>query len=242
MYAKVASRSIMAALRNADPDAEIIHGMTIQDVYVMRPEVKDYYSFAFIRHPFHRTLSWYREVFFSQKVYAETYHLYRKKRDRTFFDPVAGRSVSLRSPLSELADPSRKEKKRLRLFKAFYGLQEATSFDDVCRWLNTPYGSDAFADRHFLSQHVQIRLEDGRLPDFVGRFENLEADLNRVAAHLGMPAPALPMLNTRAGWQTTPDALRADRSAAKVPLTERNKALLKQRYADDFKLFGYSPD
>lgn len=69
----------------------------------------------------------------------------------------------------------------------------------MCRWLNTPDGSDAFADRHILSQLVQIRMQSGHLPDFIGRFENINADLDRVAERLGLPTPALPMPNTVAG-------------------------------------------
>ncbi len=201
---KVASRSILAALRSAIPDAEVIREMSLRDLYATRPETRDYYSFAFVRHPFHRTLSFYREVFDRQ---TRKMHWQR-------------------------------EQKRQHLFHLFYGLEETTSFDDVCRWLNTPYGSDAFAERHFLSQHVQIRLPDGRLPDFIGRLENIDADLRRVAAHLGMPAPVLPMLNTMVGQPPSPEALQSARETAEVDLTERNRALLRTRYAGDLELFG----
>jgi hypothetical protein len=207
---KVASRSIIAALRSADPNAEIIHNKSVSELYAMHQEVRDYYSFAFIRQPFTRAFSLYSELHFSHKRYTERIQIQQK------------------------------EEKRRSLFDQFYGLAETSNFDDFCRWLNTPYGSDAYADRHFLSQHVQIRLEDGRLPDFIGRFENIAADLNRVAVRLGMPVPALPMLNTMAGWQTTPEALKTARSAVDAHLTERNKALLRTRYQDDFKLGGYS--
>ncbi len=128
------------------------------------------------------------------------------------------------------------------LFDRFHGLEETPSFDDYCRWLNTHYGSDALADKHFRSQYLQIRMPNGGLPDFVGRCENLEADLNRIAAHLGMPSVAPPLLNTMAGWQATPEAVKAARSATEVLLTEPNKALLRARYAEDFALGGYSSD
>lgn len=234
---KAASRSIRAALRNVDSEVEVVYDRSIHDLHTMRSRVKDYYSFAFIRHPFTRTLSWYWELFFVADAFGKTYHLYRHRRDRSFFDGTAGRSVSLRSPLSELAAPSRKKEKSRWFFARYYGLKETTGFEDTCRWLNTPYGSDAFADRHFLSQHVQIRLEDGRLPDFIGRFENINADLKYVADRLDMPAPALPMLNTMAGWQTTRHDLEAVRAEREVQLTERNKALLRTRYARDVELW-----
>lgn len=234
---KVASRSIRAALHNVDSKAESVYDRSIYDLHRICPRVKDYYSFAFIRHPFTRTLSWYWELFFAADAFAMTYHLYRHRRERFFFDETAGRVVSLRSPLSELAAPSRKEEKSLRSFARYYGLKETAGFEGICRWLNTPYGSDAFADRHFLSQHVQIRIEDGRPLDFIGRFENINADLGRVAERLGMPVPALPMLNTMAGWQTTWSALEAGRARREIQLTERSKALLRTRYARDIELW-----
>lgn len=206
---KVASRSIISALLGADPDVEIIQGECISNVYTMYPEVKDYYSFAFIRNPFGRALSFYREIYFARENYDEEQRRRKEEKRREFFDRV-------------------------------YGLTETDGFDDFCRWLNTRYGSDAFADRHFLSQHLQIRLDGGRMPDFIGRFENLETDWHRVTTRLGMPASALPLLNTIAGWQTTPEALKTARTVAAAHLTKQNKALLRARYVEDFKLGGYS--
>lgn len=235
---KAASRSLIAALRNADPEAEVVYHTPIGDVLAAYPEVEGYYSFAFIRHPFTRAFSWYWDMVFSRDVFARTYHPYRDKGDRSFYDPVAGRSVSFRLPLRELAAPSWKEAMTRRLYERFYGLAEASGFDGVCRWLNTPYGSDAFANRHFLSQHLQIRVGAGRLPDFIGSFENIDTDLNLVAERLRLPSPALPMLNTMAGWQATPDVLKAARSDAEVHLTEQNKALLRTRYASDLELWA----
>lgn len=208
---KVASRSIIRALRSADPDAEIIAETRIRDVYAMFPDARAYYSFAFVRHPFDRALSFYRELHFAHKIYQGAQRVH-------------------------------KAEKRQKLIDWGLGLGEAHSFDDVCQWLNTRYGSDALADRHYLSQHLQIRLEDGRLPDFIGRFENLEADLNRVAAHLGMPVPPLQRVNAMAERAPAPDVLRTARSAMKAHLTKRNKASLRTRYAEDFALGGYSPD
>ena len=206
---KVASRSIVAALLGADPEAEIVHESSIFDIYARYPETRSYYSFAFVRHPFDRALSYHAQLHRSREGYEG-------------------------NVLSTLERTTRDK------FARFHGLAEARDFDDYCEWLNTPYGSDAFANKHFLSQHLIIRAGRDRLPDFVGRFENLRADFDRVAADVGMPAPALPMLNTMAGWQAKPEALRAVRSMASAQLTERSKELLRKRYAEDFKLGGYS--
>ena len=206
---KVASRSIVAALLGADPDAEVVYETNVFDMYERYPETRDYYSFAFVRHPFERALSYHTEL-----------HRCREGYEGSVLSIV--------------------ERRTRDKFARFYGLAEARDFDGYCEWLNTPYGSDACANRHFLSQHLVIRAGHDRLPDFVGRLENLRADLDRIAADVGMPAPALPMLNTTAGWQASPEALRAARSRMSVQVTARNKSLLRKRYAEDFRLLGYS--
>lgn len=203
---KVASRSLIAALRSADPDAELIEDKSIAEVGAMYPEARGYYSFAFIRHPFDRALSLYAEMRFFRKRFDGVNRLRKEERQRFYDDH-------------------------------FYGLGEVDSFDDYCRWLNTPYGADAFADAHYLSQRPQILLEGGRLPDFVGRLENIHEDLERVALRLGMPAPELPMLNTMAGWRPSSEAVRAARAEMGCLLTERNRALLTARYAADLELY-----
>ena len=204
---KVMSRSIIAALCNADPGAVIIRGKSVSEIYAMYPEVKDYDSFAFIRHPIDRALSLYAELRFSPKRYQGEQRIHKEEKRRFFLD---------RHP----------------------GLADVNSFDEYCQWLNTPYGSDALADRHFLSQHVQIRRKDGRLPDAIGCIEHAGEDLKRIAARVGMPAPALPMLNTMVAWQpSSPHALNAARSEMMTLVTDRNRALLETRYADDLDLY-----
>ena len=81
----------------------------------------------------------------------------------------------------------------------WHGLRRGMRFEEFCRWLATPAGSDTFADRHWLSQHVQIRTRDGQEPDFVGRWETLDDDWRTVTVHIGMPHRALPRLNARPG-------------------------------------------
>ena len=110
----------------------------------------------------------------------------------------------------------------------WHGLSLGMTFAGFCRWLDTPWGSDAFADRHWLSQHRQIRTAAGRRPDFLGHWECLDADWRAVTARLGLPFRELPRLNAgpRGGHAAEPpDAATA--------------ALLKRRYAEDFRIGGY---
>ena len=186
---KVASRSIIAALRAADPDARLIRGRTLDEVLARHPEARDYFSFAFVRHPRDRTLS----------CHADKHGLARHDRAarRWFVEP-------------------------------YHGLRVGMSFGEFCRWLATPCGSDAFADRHWLSQHRQIRTAEGRLPDFLGHWESLDADWRAIAERLGMPCHDLPRLN-----------VRPERPSAEEPPDAAATALLRQRYAGDFRVGGY---
>lgn len=202
---KVASRSIARALAKADPAAEVISGRSLAALLADRPELTDYFRFAFVRSPVARALSLHAELQFGQAR--------NRGAQRRF-----------------------KREKREWLFARCPGLKQASSFGAFCRWLATPYGSDEFADRHFLSQHLQIRGADGRLPDFVGRLENLDADWSMVAAKLGLPAEPLPMLNTMAGWDADASEARALRQVAERSVTPASRALLRVRYAEDFQL------
>ena len=189
---KAASRSIIAALRAADPGALLIEGRSLDRVLARHPEARGYFRFAFLRDPRARILSFW----------ADKHGLARRDRDnrRWFIEPWHGVSLGM-------------------------------DFAAFCRWLATPCGSDAYADRHWLSQARQVADADGRLPDFLGRWETLEADWRWVTGRLGLPAARLPHLNAGPG--------RPGRAAA---LDAGAVALLERRYAADFRLGGYGAD
>ncbi len=105
--------------------------------------------------------------------------------------------------------------------RRFVGLSKGMTFAEYCRWLDTPFGSDAFAERHWLSQSKQI-LVNGHLPDYVGSYENLEANWRWVLAHLGIPHGGLLSLN-----QARADVGCVDDDCI---------AILRRRYVDDFDL------
>ena len=71
---KAASRSLMAALIAADPDAEIVK-ISLADIYKDRPETRAFYAFAFVRHPFARALSLYAET----RHFRERFHGERRR-------------------------------------------------------------------------------------------------------------------------------------------------------------------
>ena len=189
---KAASRSIIRALRAADPDAELIRKRTLDEILDRRPALRAYFSFAFVRHPMGRTRSFHADK--------HGLALHDRRARRWFIEP-------------------------------WHGLHLGMRFPEFCRWLATPAGSDAFADRHWLSQHAQIRTREGRRPDFVGRWETLEEDWRTVTTSTGMPHRALPRLNARREPAPAPDEAE----------TPEVVALLRRRYAEDFRLWGYAP-
>ena len=185
---KAASRSILAALRAADPGARPIRRRTLEQVLAAHPKARGYFRFAFLRHPVDRTRSFWADK--------HTLAFSDRDADRWFIAP-------------------------------YYGVSADMGFEAFCRWLDTPFGSDAFADRHWLSQHRQLRDGDGRLPDFLGRYERLDADWRAVCDRLGLPVRALPRLNAR------PEGL------AEAPVSAATAAVLRRRYAEDFRVGGY---
>ena len=214
MTPKVASKSIQAAMLGADPECEILK-TGAAEFRARLPEARDWFSFAFIRHPFSRALSFWWDIHFAHEHYTE----------RT-------------TPPAELEWLKRR---RAHLFEYCHGLAETRDFDAYCRWLHTPYGADSCANRHILSLGLQIRDAEGRLPDFVGRLEDFAADWGQVAARTGIPVREPPLLHSLAGWRAPREEVEAARTARAALLTERNKALLAERYAGDLDLGGYSP-
>lgn len=188
---KAASRSLIAALMSADPEAELVRGRTLEQILARRPEVRHWFRFAFVRHPFARTRSFWADK--------HSRALRERKARRYFIDP-------------------------------YHGLRPGMSFDDFCRWLETPFGSDAFADRHWLSQHLHLRGPEGALPGFVGRCERLEEDWRKVAGRLGIPCRRLPRLNRAP----------SRRHAPRPPINGETAAALRRRYEEDFRFLGYS--
>ena len=215
---KVASRSFIVALLRVDPTAEFYANAHVEDIYNVHPGAADYLVFGFVRHPYARAMSLYENLHAPIGHGPPRYKYHLKSRRRAYF-------------------------------QRHYGLAATRSgFDDFCEWLNTPYASDARADTDIRSMANLLRLEDGRRAEFIGRIENLDADLRRLSELLGMPKPCLPTLHTKDGWERKDSKPRSGRgrSGLHAPtfgtrISEQSKRNLIRRYANDFPLGNYQP-
>jgi len=118
--------------------------------------------------------------------------------------------------------------KRARILSFYPGLKAGMDFGDFVKWLDSDQALDARADRHFLSQHQFLYEGDQALCDFTGQYETLAEDLETIAQKLAMPAIKLP----QAGWVSGSDDY-------KNSYDKEAQNIIKKRYAQDLKLFGY---
>lgn len=90
---------------------------------------------------------------------------------------------------------------------------------------------DADADEHFRSQHKFLTNDRGEIAvDFVGRYENLEADFRYVAERIGLPKGInLPRL------QANPQAIHYTDY-----YTPETRDVVATRFAQDILLFSYN--
>ena len=99
------------------------------------------------------------------------------------------------------------------------------SFDDfMCQWLSA---DNAMRNALFTPQVVFLKNIFGQLSmDFVGRFENLQADFNAIAQKLGVERE-LPHLN------------QSRSNPYQTFYSERSRALVAEVYAEDIAAFDY---
>jgi hypothetical protein len=91
---------------------------------------------------------------------------------------------------------------------------------------------DEVADRHFRSQHITVcGPDDAILADFVGRFENLEADFAHVVRKIGASDLDLPHL--------LPSPSRGARSYRDF-YDDETAGRVAERFRKDAEIFGYS--
>lgn len=117
-----------------------------------------------------------------------------------------------------------------RTFHGRSGLHPDMSFAEFVRWLATDAGRDAWADRHWLSQHRVLGLDRGMQYDFIGTLDTFRRDVRRLGALLNID----------------PDVFshRLQSSAPGEYLqhyTPELVALVARRYARDVELFAFEP-
>lgn len=151
----------------------------------------DYFKFAFVRNPFDRLLSCWRQKLST----ADSQGFNRYDYDGVTVWP---------------------------------GMQFAEFVEAVCAI------SEEEANPHWRSQHITLCSDDGMLiPDFVGRFENLEESFTKVAREIALPDSLrnLPRLLS---------SNQSDKLHYRDFFDHQRRQLTEIHYANDLEIFGYS--
>lgn len=114
---------------------------------------------------------------------------------------------------------------RLILEEGFFPKESFKSFvKKVCKI------SDRRSDKHFRSQHCFLLDKKGRwIPDFLGKFENLEEDFKKICKKMGVSKPP-----------SLPHKRKSKRiDGYRDYYDEETKRLVERRYKKDLELFGY---
>jgi hypothetical protein len=109
-----------------------------------------------------------------------------------------------------------------------YVRENSASFEEFIR--NCTAEIDDHDGRKSFCWNQVDYLEDGdgrRIVDFIGRYENLQADSDRLFERLGLPAVQLPRLNT------------TERIHYSAYFTDELTEIVRQRYQRDIAAFGY---
>lgn len=171
-------------LRRQDPPAFAVlakHSPAAEIRAAVTPEVWEAsYTFAFVRHPFDRTVSFYN-------------FMKKKAEDRR---RLQLRNVWYATPPGRSGDP-----------RAWAGGKAFAATNSFSEFIRHPALDDAAGmqpQATFLCDH------DGRLiVDFVGRFEQLDVDFGTVQDAIGVPRSPLPRRNS-SGWRAGSVELSAD--------------------------------
>ena len=116
----------------------------------------------------------------------------------------------------------------------FKGLYPDMPFDEFVQWLGSDRGSDAYADRHWMSQAELLkRDEHGVSLDFIGKVENINADFKEVLRHLELD-DSIALIHKNSSHAK-------DQGYTKV-YTQKMIETVARRYQQDIKLFGYRFD
>ena len=115
--------------------------------------------------------------------------------------------------------------KECRVFLGF--INAGMDFEDFVFWLCSEEGGDDRADRHWISQSRLLEGADGDLLcDFVGKYENLIADLARISELASIPVVELPAPGPSTDYRKY--------------YTKKTSAMIADRYQQDIERFEYS--
>ncbi|WP_171211590.1 sulfotransferase family 2 domain-containing protein [Ruegeria sp. HKCCA5426] len=121
---------------------------------------------------------------------------------------------------------------KLSILSRFEGIRPFMPFPEFVEWLDSDYGSDAVADRHWLSQTRHLSTSAGvQICDFVGKIESFDADLDRVESLTGVTFPRIAAQNVKPAAESYHTAF-----------DERTRQIIGRRYGEDIEAFGYRFD
>ncbi len=108
-----------------------------------------------------------------------------------------------------------------------YVLTRSNSFEEFV--LNCSNATDRSNWKPFLYNQVDyLKSANGKLSaDFIGRFENLEADVAKLSHHIGIENSAMPHVN------------QSNHHGYRRYYSDKTRAVVEQRFAEDLETFGY---
>ena len=107
-----------------------------------------------------------------------------------------------------------------------FGITGGMAFEDVAELVAGV--SDEDADIHFRGQVFSLSLDGEFLPNWIGTFETLYSSWADFCEHTTAPLP-----------KDLPHRNKSDRRPWHTYYNDRTMALIRERYAADFEVFGY---
>ena len=172
--------------------------------FMPEEEWNRYYKFAFVRHPIYRIVSLYlHQLKSALKIDAPPEEILKQK-----YIPVR---FNENVPMCTKPGDEYTIKKGNHDFTLEFFIKKVL----------VPGG---------LSQIYQVTNENNRLlPDFIGKFENLQEDYDKVCDHIKIPKTKLPHLNSGGGNNEIYEKF----------YTDDLKQFVYEQYKEEFELFGY---
>ena len=211
------------------------------DVDEVRQRVEKYFKFMFVRHPFERLVSAYRDKFNRNESYEKNYglsmaKLFRPKHGSTFDNRNTKNSSSRWLSMSYQKVFGSYIIRNYRSNASAASLENGNdvTFEEFVRYLLDPKTREKQPfDRHWLSFHETCHPCYMRY-DFIGKFETLQED----AAYV------IKMLGGRVGFPESDPDNASKTSRELVDQMRRNISMenyrkLRELYAFDYELFGY---